>query len=71
MYENAHNSFRFSCILIVGTWDFVESYCLRQCAPLLGDQKYWNRIKQVAGVPMYVNPIKHEIYPAKQVEKKT
>ncbi|CAF0933142.1 unnamed protein product [Adineta ricciae] len=48
------------------TWDFVELYCLRQCAPLLGDHKYWNRIKTVGGVPMYINPIKHEIYPAKQ-----
>ncbi|CAF2494010.1 unnamed protein product [Rotaria sp. Silwood2] len=48
------------------TWDFVEIYCLRQCAPLLGDNKYWNRVKFVAGVPMYINPIKHKIYPAKQ-----
>ncbi|CAF5060466.1 unnamed protein product, partial [Rotaria sp. Silwood1] len=48
------------------TWDFVEIYCLRQCAPLLGDNKYWNRVKLVAGVPMYINPIKHKIYPAKQ-----
>ncbi|CAF3834373.1 unnamed protein product [Rotaria sordida] len=48
------------------TWDFVEIYCLRQCASLLGDNKYWNRVKLVAGIPMYINPIKHKIYPAKQ-----
>ncbi|UJR25220.1 hypothetical protein I4U23_006572 [Adineta vaga] len=48
------------------TWDFIELYCLRQCAPLLGDHKYWNRVKSVGGIPMYINPIKHEIYPAKQ-----
>ncbi len=56
-------------LIIIGTWDFVEIYCLRQCAPLLGDNKYWNRIKLVAGVPMYINPIKHKIFPAKQVEE--
>ena len=57
----------FSVRRRAGTWDFVELYALRQCAPLLGDHKYWNRLKLVAGVPMYVNPIKHRIVPAKQV----
>jgi hypothetical protein len=53
----------------IGTWDFIEIYCLRQCSPLLGDQKYSNRVKLVAGVPMYINPIKFDIHPAKQVKQ--
>ncbi|CAF1529832.1 unnamed protein product, partial [Didymodactylos carnosus] len=48
------------------TRDFIEIYCLRQCAPLLGDHKYWNRVKYVMGTPMYINPIQYKILPAKQ-----
>jgi len=65
--QNSYYFVNFSLISL-GTWDFVEIYCLRQCAPLLGDHKYWNRVKHVAGIPMYINPVKHEIYPTKQVK---